>query len=61
MITQKNEKFDNKDTLADVIRKAEETEGKYISTSIEFHGGSGKGRIYRTGMSQTVGMGEEYC
>jgi len=61
MITQKNEKFDKKDTLADVIKKAEETQEKYLSTSIEFHDGTNKGKIYRTGVSKIVGMGEEYC
>ncbi len=60
MITQRNQKFGKEDTLAEVIRKAEEMQGRY-TTSIEFHDGSKKGRIYGTGISVNVGMGEDFC
>ncbi len=60
MITQRNQKFGGEDTLADVIRKAEEME-KTKTVNIKYRDGNREGRIYGTGISGIIGMGEEFC
>ncbi|MBU3958036.1 MAG: hypothetical protein KKB25_03095 [Nanoarchaeota archaeon] len=60
MLTKQIQYFGGDKTLADVIKKAEEME-KTKSVSIKFYSPSERGKIKGTGISEIVGMGEEYC